>query len=166
MTMTFKLDGVDFLQEQMKRFGPEVTRRAGDQGTRKAARFLARSLRNATPRGPTGLFRRSIGFKYYRRTGWAKVGLRKPKTESKLAFYYKTLEYGRSPYRKRGRKGGAYFNYDGSSAMKPFFGRTVSRLAPAVSQKMIDETTEALFTEAVKVYQRNLLRNSRSRGKR
>lgn len=166
MTMRFKLDGVDFLQAEMQKFGPKISRAAGDQGTRAAARMMARALRNAAPRGPTGLLRRSIGFKYYKKTGWAKVGLRRPKSEPKLAFYYKTLEFGRKEHMKRGKRGGGYYRYEGTSAMKPFFGRTVARLAPAASQKMIDETLGALYNESRKVYQRNLLSNSRRRGRR
>lgn len=162
MTMRFKLDGVDFLQSEMQKFGPKISRAAGDQGTRAAARMMARQLRNAAPRGDTGTLRKSIGFKYSKKTGWAKVGLQKTRgiKGSGIPFYYKTLEFGRKPYIRRGHR------YEGTSAMKPFFGKTVARLAPSASQKMIDETLSALYNESRKVYQRNLLSNSRQRGRR
>lgn len=148
MAVSIKLQGVDFLQKQMKAYGPDVSQRAGDTGVREGAKLMARSLRNSAPRR-TGKLKKQIGFKYYKKTGWAKVGLRKGRGESNLLAYYKVLEFGRRPYSKRSN-GASY----AGSPPHPFFAKTYARLAPAVSQHVIDKATEAVFYEAQKVYQR------------
>lgn len=156
MAVSIKLQGVDFLQKQMKAYGPDVSKRAGDTGVREGAKLMARSLRNAAPRR-SGRLRKQIGFKYYKKTGWAKVGLRRGKAETNLLAYYKTLEFGRRPYAKRSN--GA--SYEGSPPLHPFFAKTYARLAPSVSQHVIDKATEAVFYEAQKVYQRSRVDQSR-----
>lgn len=158
MAVSIKLQGVEFLQKQMKAYGPDVSKRAGDTGVREGAKMMARSLRNAAPRR-TGRLRKQIGFKYYKKTGWAKVGFRKGRAESQLLGYYKTLEFGRRPYSKRSN--GA--SYAGSPPLNPFFAKQYARLAPSVSQHVIDKATEAVFYEAQKVYQRGRTNASRRR---
>lgn len=158
MAVSIKMDGVDFLIQEMNKYGPEVSRKAADQGTRAAARMLARHLRNEAPRGETGTLKKSIGFKYYPKTGWAKVGLRRTrgKKGSGVPYYYKTLEFGRRPHT---RKGSAVA---GTPPLRPFFEKTATRLFPQISRFMLEKTQEAVYDEARKVWQRNLTRQSRT----
>ena len=144
MAVSIKLEGTDFLLKQMKAYGPDVSKRAADTGVREGAKLLARQLRNATPRR-TGRLRKQIGFKYYKKSGFAKVGLRKGKGESQLLAYYKTLEFGRRPH-KRGA---------GTAPMNPWVGKVAARMAAPVTQHIVDKATEAVFYEAQKVYQKS-----------
>jgi len=62
-------------------------------------------------------------------------------------FYYKTLEYGRKPFKLRQKP---EFSRAGSPDMKrfAFFGRAVNAHRGEVSQLLVDATRTSLFKEA------------------
>ena len=139
-----ELEGADFLLKQMKAFGPTVSKKATKTGLGKAARQMARSIRNAAPKR-TGRLRRQIGVKVGR-NGMAWVGLRKGRGESKILYYYKTLDLDHA-------KGKAY---------SPWFLNAVEAAASQASDTIVSETTKALYAEATKVYKRSLRNNGRN----
>lgn len=130
-----KLVGMDALLKDMKAFGPTVAKKGADVGVRKAAQMLRKKLRHAAPR-KSGVLRKSIGYKYSRRTGRAWVGLRE-------RFYYKTLE----------------FDSNRGKALHPFFKKTWEANKREAAQMIVDEARKALYKEAGKVMARSKTRN-------
>lgn len=147
MKTGMKIDGIDFLSKQMKAFGPTVSKKATKTGVGKAARRMARHVRNAAP-SRTGRLKKQIGAKVGR-NGIAWVGLRKPKSETNLLGYYKTLDLDH----QRGR------------AYNPWFENAVESFSGEASDMIVRETTKALYAEATKVYKRSLQKNARSKGR-
>lgn len=138
------LDGADILRKQMIDFGPDVSKKAADRGTRKMGTFLARKFRNNAPK-QTGHLRSALTSYYSRKTGVAYVGLKKSGKKfagsgAKIPFYYKTLEFGRQ----------------GGRPLHPWFEMTWNRYRRLVSKRIIKETQTALYDEAAKVYQKTL----------
>jgi hypothetical protein len=142
-----KLQGADFLSQQMKAFGPTVSEKAGRKGVGKAAQMVRRSMRQASPKPITGKLRKALSYKTYgRKQGTSKtayVGLRKIRGESRGRWYYRTLEM---PH-----KGGAPYN--------PFFKDAWESSKKQAAQIIIDATATALYAEAAKVYQKSLRTN-------
>ena len=137
-----ELEGADFLLKQMKAFGPTVEKKATKTGVGKAARKMARNIRNAAPK-QSGRLRRQIGVKVGRK-GIAWVGLRKGKGESQFLGYYKTLDFDN----KRGK------------AFNPWFENAAEAASQGVTTTLIDATTVALYDEAAKVYKRSMRNNA------
>lgn len=127
-----KLAGIDALLKDMKAFGPTVAKKGADAGVRKAAQMLRKRLRHAAPR-KSGVLRKSIGYKYSRRSGKAWVGLRE-------RFYYKTLE----------------MNTAKGAPTHPFFEKTWNAHRKEAAQMIVDEARKALYTEAGKVMARSV----------
>lgn len=132
-----ELKGAKELADQLKKFGPKVSRKAADKGVRKAALYARREFKAAAPRR-SGQLRKAIKFKYSVKSGRAWIGLRE-------RYYYKTLEYG--------RKGG--------SPMHPFFARAWRRIRRKVASTIVEETRTALYEEAGLEYIRSKARNNR-----
>jgi len=147
--MTMKLQGADFLSEQMKGFGPTVSQLAAKRGVAKAAQLVRKEMWKRMPKRRTGTLKRSIGYKTYgRKNGTVKsayVGLRKQRGESKGRWYYRTLE----------------FPHERGEAYNPFFQDAWDASKKPAAQLMIDATTAAIYTEATKVYKRSLRDQSR-----
>jgi len=140
-----ELEGADFLLKQMKAFGPTVEKKATKTGVGKAARKMARNIRNAAPK-QSGRLRRQIGVKVGRK-GIAWVGLRKGKGESQFLGYYKTLDFDN----KRGK------------AFNPWFLKAAEASSDEAADMIIKETTIALYAEATKVYKRSMRNNGRNK---
>lgn len=145
---SMKLNGVDFLQQQMKAFGPSVSKAAAKSGLRRSALELRKEMWKAAPkRSSQSPLKRSIGMKFYGR--WknpsAFVGLRKIRGESQGFWYYRTLE----------------FDHARGKAYNPFFEKTWQRYKRRTAQRIIKSVTKALYTEAEKVYQKSLRDQSR-----
>lgn len=140
-----ELQGADFLLKQMKAFGPTVEKKATKTGVGKAARKMAKNIRNAAPKN-TGRLRRQIGAKVGR-TGIAWVGLRKGKGETQVLGYYKTLDFDH----KRGK------------AYNPWFLKAAEASTNEAADTIIKETTKALYSEASKVHKRSLRNNGRNK---
>jgi HK97 gp10 family phage protein len=132
-----KLEGVEALLKDMRAFGPSVSKKAADQGVKKAGAYLRKQFRAAAPRR-SGLLRKSITMKYYRKSGKLWVGLRKN-------AYYKTLEYGR----------------EGTGPMHPFFEKTWNAHRRHAAQMIIKSARRALYEEAGKVYAKSKTRRKR-----
>jgi len=153
-----KLIGADELLKNMRIIGPKVSKKASDQGVRAALRLLKRNFKAAAPKR-TGELRRSIGMRYYPRSGIGLVGLRKTGADikafgagrAKVPYYYKTLEYGRKASNRQGP----------SPPMAPFFGKVWDRFKGSAAQTIIQEAKVALYAEATKEYQRSLRRKQR-----
>lgn len=140
-----ELQGADFLLKQMKAFGPTVEKKATKTGLGKAARKMAKNIRNAAPKN-TGRLRRQIGAKVGR-VGVAWVGLRKGKGETQVLSYYKTLDFDH----KRGK------------AYNPWFLKAAEASSNEAADTIIKETTKALYSEASKVHKRSLRNNGRNK---
>lgn len=147
--MGMELQGADFLSEKMEAFGPTVSQKAAKRGLAKAAQMIRREMWNRMPPKRSGKLKRSIGYKTYGRAKGTKktvfVGLRKMRGESRGLWYYRTLEF---PH-KRGE------------AYNPFFVDSWEATKKDAAQLIVDATTQAIYTEATKVYKGSLRDKSR-----
>lgn len=154
---TIKLVGAKALAEELKAFPDAVQARAINMGVKAGARILTTHMRRVAYSGPprtrkkfTKTLRKAIKFaagkpKANRRTaGKAWVGLKKIKGEPKARNYYRVLEVGRKPY-KRKTSGHAY---RGSPAMRPFLARAWSAKRAEVGQAIVNGTKAAIAREA------------------
>lgn len=134
--MTAELKGAKELTAFLKAAPAQVAAKAGRQGVTKSAARLRTLIRRAAPR-KSGTLRKSIMSKVSRRSPIAWVGL-------KTRHYYKTLEFGRKPHKRKGRP------VAGSPQMAryAFFKKAVAAHAGAIMQMTIDSTRTALFKEA------------------
>jgi hypothetical protein len=169
------LKGVDALKEELADYPKRVQTRAIETGLREAALQLSAAMRREaytgpakTKRGFSGKLGRAlriaVGKPGRKRTeGKAWVGLKKIPGESRARNYYRTLEFGRQPYRKkRGAtaKVGRHIkqvgvNYKGSPhPLRPFFARAWAANREAVAETLINATRRALELEAKKSYAR------------
>lgn len=129
-----KLEGAQELMRELAKFGPRVEQNASAKGLRKAGQYLNKEFKRAVPKR-TGLLRKSLGYKYSRRSRRVYVGLRKN-------FYYKTLEFGR----------------EGGAPLNPFFERVYDQHKAAAAQLIVNETRKAVYYEAGRVYARSARR--------
>jgi HK97 gp10 family phage protein len=151
--------GVEQLKRELSKFPEAVQARAVQAGVRKAAGKLRTALRRAAysqmkvrDRKRTNKLRQAIRSAVGKRgtnKGKAWVGLKKVPGESRIRFYYKTLEFGRKPYSKKGRG-----KYAGSPPMKPFWRTTVNATSGETMRILIEETQRAIAYEAGKAYGR------------
>lgn len=156
MAETMRLVGADFLAKELKKFGPEVEKKAAVRGVRKGAQIIRREMwrlmrlrtgtkdRKGRSRQP-GTLKKQIGYKVYRRSATAYVGLRKARSESKGLWYYRTLEF----KHKRG---------DGYS---PFFVDAVNNSKEKAVDELMAATLKGVYTEAGKVYAKSKSDQSR-----
>ena len=129
-----KLKGAAELLRDLKTFGPRVADQASAKGLRKAGQYLSREFKMAAPR-QTGNLRKSIGYKYSRRSRRVYVRLRRN-------FFYKTLEFGRN----------------GGPPLNPFFERVWKQHSEQAAQLVVDETRKAVYYEAGRMYARSARR--------
>lgn len=153
---SMKLQGADFLAKELKKFGPEVERKAAIIGVRKGAQIIRREMwrlmrlrtgskdRKGQKRQP-GSLKKSIGYKVLRKIPVAFVGLRKPRSESKGLWYYRTLE----------------FNHQRGQAYAPFFEDAVENSKKQAVDEVMSATLKGIYTEAGKVYARSKADQSR-----
>lgn len=152
--MGIELIGADALIKELKKFGPEVTKEAGKTGLKKTAGLMRKDFRREAPRGKTGMLRSSIGAKYSRSGRVAWIGYRPSKKDAKRGkkrgsgahYYYKVLEFGRKPYKKRNG-----YSYAGTPPMNPFFFKTFGRNATKYANLLVEETEKAVYASAIKV---------------
>ena len=134
--MSAELKGAKELTAFLKAAPIEVASKAGRQGLSKSSARLRTLIRRAAPR-KTGELRKSIQ---------SKVGRKAPIAWVRLAtrFYYKTLEFGRKPHKRKGK------TRAGSPQMSrfAFFKKAVSAHQGEIMQMTIDSTRTALFKEA------------------
>jgi len=142
-----ELQNVDFLLKQIAAFGPTVGEKASDAGIRSTARVVLRDMKKASPPGGTGQLRRGLKMRYSKKMKAAFIGLRTATGDKQPRFYYKTLEFGTKL----------------EPARNPFMEKTYERNAQKYSQMVIDKTIESLYSEALKVYKRTTLQNSRTK---
>lgn len=145
-----QLDGADFLLKKMEDFGPTVSKKARDQGIRKALVIMRRGIKAKAPVG-TGRLRQNIGFRYSRKSGLGWVGLRPRKKytgkgRSGGLNFYKTLDFGRQ----------------GGGPLNPWFLDAVEGVKDPAVSTVIKETTAALYSESVKIYRSSRARNQRA----
>ena len=150
--------GFKELQDELRKFPEAVQAQALQTGMRKAVGKLRTALRRAAyskvAKGykRTNKLRQAIRSAVGKRAenkGKAWVGLKKVPGESRVRFYYKTLEFGRKAYsRKRGP-------VKATPPMKPFFVRTVAANQAATMQILIQETQRAIALAAGKAYARS-----------
>ena len=162
------------LVESLKQFPEAVQERAIKDGVSKGARDLAVAMRRAayaapakTPAGFTGTLRRAIRAVVGRHgdaLGKAWIGLKKIRGESRLRFYYKTLEYGRKPGKRKiagsayarrwgGRKHYKYRAVAGTAEpLRPFFVAAWRANKDAIADDIVEATAAAVYAEAGKAY--------------
>jgi len=142
------IKGAKELQAILSQFPKAIEKRIVNNALSKAGGRLRTYFRRAAPKGD-GTLRKSIGVKRDRKTGRVSVGL-----QSRL--YYKTLEHGRKPYKRRWRKGkGSKFSVGGSPAMRKFFEQTWALKQGEISQLLLDECVKAISVEAGRAYARS-----------
>jgi len=179
---TFAIKGARELIEELKLFGPDVAAAAIKDGVGKAARELATATRRAayagapkTPKGFKGTLRKAIRAVVGKRGdgfGKAWVGLKRIRGESRVRFYYKTLEFGRKPSKRTDRKRGKHQVIDrfrrpinrwafhkskvaGSQhPLRPFFAAAWRANRERIAQTIVDATRAAVFVRAGKTYAR------------
>lgn len=161
---TVSIDGLEALRRELRKFPEAVQAQAAAKGMGKAAGKLRTALRRAAYAKVAPGYKRknrlrqairsAIGKRpQYKGKAW--VALKPIPGEKRARDYYKVLEAGRKPYRKRstGRK------VAGSPPMKPFWNQTVRANAAATLRIMLDETRKAIAFAAGKAY-------GRARGRR
>ena len=159
---SFKIVGADQLKKMLEQFPDAVQRRAVNTGLNKAGGRLRTYLKRAAPRrdnfhgdAPPGQLVKSIGVKHDRKTGKIKVGLM-------TRFYYKVLEYGRNPHKRRYKRAVSNFGgYDvkGSPPMHKFFEKVWDMRKAEITQMILDETWKAISIEAGKMHARTKAKN-------
>ncbi len=133
--MSAELKGAQELASFLRLAPKEVATKAGRSGLAKSAARLRTFIRRAAPR-KTGKLRAAIK---------SKVGRSAPIAWVKLTIgYYKTLEFGRAPHKRKGKPRA------GSPQMSrfAFFKKAVSSHQGEITQLTIDATRTALFKEA------------------
>lgn len=130
---------------------PVMVQKAAERtGMRKSSKVLAMYLQQAAP-AKTGMLRKAMRVKKVRAPrGLLKyqVGLRSAKGESKVRFYYKTLEL----QSKRG------------APLHPFFMQTWEAHKVEIAQLIVDNTRQAVYDEAARIYRRTMgLKKKRGR---
>lgn len=157
---TCRLVGADLLKRELALFPERVQTAAIESGVRKGAGILRTALRRQaysgpakTPAGFTRTLRRAltsaVGKRRSKNAGKAWVGLKKIKGEARARNYYRVLEFGRKPYK---RKSGAA--YAGSPPMRPFFEAAWLAKREEVANAIVAGTRVALAKEAGKVWGR------------
>jgi len=126
----FKLEGALELEKLFESFPHTVVKRTRRTGLRKAGARMRTMIRRDAPRR-SGNLRKSLKSKQLK-SGAVTVGL-------KERFYYKTLDL----HTKRG------------APLHPWFGDSVSRHSPAISQMIINEARAAIHAEAGKAYSKS-----------
>lgn len=177
-----QIAGLESLKDELRKFPEALQARATQTGVRKASAKLRTALRRAAyskmkVKGyqRTNRLRQAIRSAVGKRPiykGKAWVALKAVPGEQRTRHYYKTLEAGRKPYRRkylvafRGRWGAIFHRrkavggkYAGSPAMKPFWARTVRANSAATMEILLTETRKAIAFEAGKAF-------ARSKGKR
>lgn len=158
---TCRLIGADLLKAELKLFPEKVQTAAIESGVRKGTGILRTAMRRQayagpakTPAGFTRTLRRAlrsaVGKKRSKNAGKAWVGLKQIKGESRARNYYRVLEFGRKPYKKKST-GAAYA---GSPPMRPFFEKAWNEKREEVAQAIIAGARVALAKEAGKVWGR------------
>lgn len=152
--------GLVELQATLREANKKAAARAGDQGLRAGASFLAGQMRAAAYAKPMrpgyqstgklrGSLRFSVGIKGRAKLkAWVKLGL--APGESRILFYYKTLERGRMAYQRRFAKvkGARRFLVRGHlSPLRPFFWRTWNANKGKVAEIIAQVTLQALGQE-------------------
>jgi HK97 gp10 family phage protein len=129
-----KLVGLDGLLKDFKEMPDAVASRAADKGIREAAMFLRNRFKKAAPKR-SGTLRKSIKFKYSRKSKRAWIGLRKNQ-------FYKTLE----------------FDTARGPAMHPFFKDTYERNKVKAANIVVRAASLALEFERTKMLARSRAR--------
>jgi HK97 gp10 family phage protein len=129
-----KLVGLDGLLKDFEEMPDAVASRAADKGIREAAMFLRNRFKKAAPKR-SGTLRKSIKFKYSRKSKRAWIGLRKNQ-------FYKTLE----------------FDTARGPAMHPFFKDTYERNKVKAANIVVRAASLALEFERTKMLARSRAR--------
>ena len=110
MTNAMQINGLEQLQKLMAELPDKVQRQVAVAGVRIAGSRLRTLMRRRVPVRSSKL-RKAIGLKYGKGRDVAKV------TVGLLSrFYYKTLEQGRKPYKRKSTKG-IYYTVSGTPNM-------------------------------------------------
>lgn len=175
--ITIELKGAAELIDAMRQFTPQVKAAAVRDGVAVAARDLAATMRTAaylapakTPKGFTHRLRKALRAVIGKGSllGFAWVGLERIPGESRVRYYYKTLEAGRGPSKRRVGKSagkvGAHRLHDQvapraavagtNHPLRPFFAAAWAADREKTAQLIVDATRAALYREAEKVYAR------------
>lgn len=159
---TCRLIGADLLKAELKLFPERVQTAAIESGVRKGAGILRTAMRRQAYQGPAKTpagftrtlrkaLRSAVGKKRSKNAGKAWVGLKKIKGESRARNYYRVLEFGRKPYKK---KSGAAFRGT-PNPMRPFFAKAWEAKRAEVGQAIVTGARQALAKEAGKVWARS-----------
>ena len=139
--MTVKITGAVELAKLLEQLPEKAALTASRRGLAKSAARLRTYMRRAAPR-LSGKLRQAIRSAVARKSAQAFVKLGKIPGESKIRFYYKTLEYGRKPHKRKGKARA------GSPQMATnFFGWTFERHKTEIAQMTVNETRTALLKE-------------------
>jgi hypothetical protein len=150
--VTVQVKGAVELAELLKQLPEKAALKASRTGLSKSAARLRTYIRRSVPR-KSGKLRAAIRSAVARKSPTAFVKLGKIKGESKIRFYYKTLEYGRKAYARKkvlGIWGGG--NYAASPQMAThFFNYAFARHRSEISQMVVVETRKAIFKESARL---------------
>ncbi len=142
---SIQLKGVEELNKLLASYPPNVTLAAQKRGLSRGAARLRTYFRAEMPKDK-GLLRKSIGARTVRGSKGSKiiVGLN-------TRFYYKVLEQGRKPYKRKGKQ------VAGSPPMRDLgFSRVWFSKREAIAQLIIDEAKRAVYQEANKIHAKML----------
>lgn len=138
--------GMENLRQTMAQFPVTAQQRIEKFALQRTAARLLVYLKRAAPRGKSGKLDKSL--RMYRSKniqGRFIVGLAS-------RFYYKTLEYGRQPfkrrYRKRGKGSRTKHQWSGSKPMHPWFAAAWSRYQTDIASFLVAQTKIELEIEA------------------
>jgi hypothetical protein len=143
--MTVKLKGAEELAALLEQLPEKAALKASRTGLAKSAARLRTYIRRAAPR-KDGKLRLAIRSAVARKSPQAFVKLGKIRGESKIRFYYKTLEFGRKPHKRKGKPRA------GSPQMAThFFNYAFARHRTEIAQMTVEETRKAIFKETARL---------------
>lgn len=145
---SIKLVGVEELQKMLTEYPAKVALTAQKRGLTRGAARLRTYFRAEVPK-ESGKLRKSISYRTVKGSKGSKVIVGTP------LHYYKVLDQGRKPYKRRSQGGKMYAGSPPMGRGTGFYRVWLSKRED-IAQMIIDETKRSLQQEAAKIHAKML----------